>query len=447
VANRAIVAIPNNYTATKIRDMLACIENLEQFKEIRSIYEAEAIVFYYLSNRSDLNEKFECKNANNNETILVYDMGGATINITVVQVFKQSKDIWEVNILSKIGYGIGGDSIDYCILKSIFDFCEQVPELKQINIFDKTVKEKLPETEFKCIKENLIDLSFKIKRKIIENQRKTELISANDLQIFLQDAGAKNIYVDTESDFYRIFKLKSSHCILRNKYFTKLIYGSVSEAVSEVLKNAGGPKVDKIILSGRSCSFPNIEMTVINEFKDAVDVLNLSKNLDVSKTAVAEGACWYGVNNNCIELNNLKTSTDFGFVKTQSPDRKDIQFVNLISAGKGFENKENSIRIVQKTERFRDHFNFDGNKVNFYQVMGSDAKRIIAENEKHKFSKIASIQLSQESEKIGMRVSENDDVNCSVRLVSGATIKEKGVVADQEIADANEEHYTWIVNN
>jgi hypothetical protein len=446
-AKHAIVAIPNNYTATKIKDMLACIENLGQFKEIRTIYEAEAIVFYYLSNKSDLNKQFECKYINENETILVFDMGGATINVTVIQVSKQNKDIYEVNILSKIGYGIGGDSIDYCILKSIFDFGEQIPELQQINIFDKTVKERLTETDYKRIKENLIDLSFKIKKKIIENQRKIELISANDLQIFLQEAVAKNIYIDVESEFYRIFKLKSPYCILRNKYFMQLIYESVSEATTEVLKNAGSSTINKIILSGRSCSFPNIETTVNNEFSFSVDVINLSKNIDVAKTAVAEGACWYGLNNNCIKLNNLKTSTNFGFVKTKSPDRGDIQFEKLIEAGKDFINREQGqIKSTKKMLDFNDRFSFDGNNVNFYQVMGRDCKAIIAENQKHKYSKIATIKLSQESEKIGMIVNENDDVNCSVWLVSGKVIKEKGIIADQEIIDANEEHYTWIVN-
>jgi molecular chaperone DnaK (HSP70) len=445
-SKRAVVAIPNNYTATKIKDMLACIEGLGQFKEIRTIYEAEAIVFYYLSNKSDLNKKFECKPANENETILVFDMGGATINVTVAQISKQNNDIYVVNILSKIGYGIGGDSIDYCILKSIFDFSEQIPELQQSNIFDKTIKEKLSETDYKRIKENLIDITLKIKKKIIENQQKTELISANDLQIFLQETISKDIYIDAESDFFRIFKKASRHGILRNKYFNELIYNSVREAVSEVLKNAENPKIDKIILSGRTCSFPKIETTVNNEFAYFVDVLNLSRDIDVAKTAVAEGACWYGVNNNCIKLNNLKTSANFGFAKTNSPDKKDIRFVKLIEAGQTFENKDDGIKIIQKTTDFRDRFNFDGNKVNFYQVMGSDAEKIIAENQKHKFSKIATIKFTQEeSERIGMRVNENDDINCSVRLANDSTLKEKGVFADQEIADANEEHYSWTI--
>ncbi len=444
--NRAVVAIPNNYTATKIKDMLSCIENLGQYKEIRTIYEAEAIVFYYLSNKLALEQQFDCKTANANEIVLVFDMGGATINATVVQISKQSGDIYEVNILSKIGYGIGGDSIDYCILKSIFEFEEEL-NLQHINIFDRKIRENLSQQDYNRIKEDLIQLSLRIKLKLSNNQNKAELISANELQIYLTEAAGKSIDVNLYSDFYRIFKKSSKYCILRNKYFVDTIYRNVSDAVTDALKIAQNPKIDKIILSGRSTSFPNIEANVNAVFSYSPDIINLNK-IGVAKKAVAEGACWYGVNNNSIKLNNLKASANFGFIKTKSPDKQDIQFEYLIGAGENFiETEEGKMKFIKKTKIFRDRFNFDGGKVNFYQVMGQDCETIISTKQKHKFSKIETIELKQESEQIELKVSENDDVNCSVCLVNGITEKTKVIVADQEIADANEEHYTWIVGN
>jgi hypothetical protein len=78
--------------------------------------------------------------------------------------------------------------------------------------------------------------------------------------------------------------------------------------------------------------------------------------------------------------------------------------------------------------------------------MGKDATLILAGNQRHKFSKIASIRIPQEIEAVQMVVKEDDDVECKVRLVNNRVLEEKGVVSDQEIADANEEHYTWIIN-
>ena len=445
-SKRAIVAIPNNYTAAKIKDMLSCIENLGQFKEIRTIYEVEAIIFYYLSNKSLLERQYSCNNSNANEIVLVFDMGGATINATVAQISKQNNDTYEVNILSKIGYGIGGDTIDYCILKSIFEY-EKDLDLQHLNIFDKKIRAALTPENYIKIKEDLIKLSLKIKLQITKNQSKSEFIPANDLQIYLTKAAGKNIYFDSDSNFYRIFKKSSKFSILKNKCFMDLIYKNVSDAVNETLKIAGSPKINKIILSGRSTSFPNIESNISGEFSYSPDILNLNKT-GVAKTAVAEGACWYGANNNCIKLNNLKTSANFGFVKTKSPDKQNIQFINLVGAGQNYGETENvGIKFAQNTEIFRDLFNFDGKKVNFYQVMGSDCETIIAEKQKHKYSKIETIKLNQESEKIVIRVSENDDVNCSVCLVNGYLEERKVVIADQEITEANEEHYTWILSN
>ena len=61
------------------------------------------------------------------------------------------------------------------------------------------------------------------------------------------------------------------------------------------------------------------------------------------------------------------------------------------------------------------------------------------------FQRDRSINLDQVTSKIAMKVNENDEVECAVILQSNRPLKERGVVADQEIDEANEEHYTWIV--
>jgi hypothetical protein len=77
--------------------------------------------------------------------------------------------------------------------------------------------------------------------------------------------------------------------------------------------------------------------------------------------------------------------------------------------------------------------------------MGKDADKILSEEQKHKYSKISSITLDQVTSQVAMKVNENDEVECLVELESNRVIKEMGFVSDQEIDEANEEHYTWIV--
>jgi len=173
---------------------------------------------------------------------------------------------------------------------------------------------------------------------------------------------------------------------------------------------------------------------------------SIALNLEESKMAVAKGACWYGINKNSVRLNNLKTNAAFGFKKTQSADKSDVKFYELVKMGCNFDTSNDGIDSFQGVEEIKDDFAFDGSKVNFYQVMGKDTDKILSEGQKHKFSKIATINLPLTTSKVAMKVNENDEIECAVILNNNRAIKTSGFVSDQEIDEANEEHYTWIVN-
>ena len=433
---RAAVAIPNNFTTSKIQDMVDCIAKLNQFKEIRYVYEAEAVLFYYLSNYSRFNDG---KASSDSETILVFDMGGATINATVVtanKILKNERTKYEIDFLGKIGYGIGGDTIDYCIAQFILSYADEFPQLKEVQ--DK--------------KFELANLAFEIKKEIIanyysDNPYLTYLITASKLEDFIKESLGVSIKIEEESEMYEYFFKDSGRCkLFEHPLFIDTIYNNVKDAVNEVTGLSGGARIDRIIFSGRSTSFPLVKETVekqLNAQKENIKIIALE--LEESKMAVAQGACWYGVNKNSILLNNSKTNAAFGFKKTQSADKSDVKFYELVKAGCSFDAGHNGIGSFQGTEEIADDFGFDGSKVNFYQVMGKDAAKILAEGQKHKFSRIAVINVDQVTSKVAMKVNENDEVECAVVLRSNRILKEGGVVSDQEIAEANEEHYTWIL--
>lgn len=434
---RAVVAIPNNFTAGKIQDMIDCIANLNQFKEIRYVYEAEAVLFYYLSNYSKYNPgntTFET------ETILVFDMGGATINATVVtatKTFINKRPKYKIDLLGKIGYGIGGDTIDYCICKFILSFAGEFHSFNGIDILDK--------------KDKLAELAYEVKVEMVENytQGRNYLITAYNLENIINSKLDLSITIDeNESEMYQYF-LKSNtgeYKLFKHIIFAQIIYNNVKDAANEVLALSGNPLVDKIIFSGRSTAFPMIKETVENQLQTKDNnIESIALNLEESKVAVAIGACWYGINKNSIRLNNLKTNASFGFKKTLSADKRDVKYYELIEMGCNFEADNDGIGYFRGEESIVDDFAFDGSKVNFYQVMGKDADKILSLQQKHKFSKIATIGIEQVTSVVAMQVNENDEVDCRVRLQSNRTLNEKGAVADQEIDEANEEHYTWMV--
>lgn len=434
---RAVVAIPNNFTTSKIQDMVDCIANLNQFKEIRYVYEAEAVLFYYLSNFSKLNTG---ETSSGSETILVFDMGGATINATVVTANKtliNDRPKYDIDFLGKIGYGIGGDTIDYCISSFILSFSNEFPVLGTINIFDR--------------KEELSELAFQIKKEIIANYYSVNsyLITAYNLENFINTALGISITINEEdSEMYKYFlKTQTGKSkLFEHSLFIKTVYNNVRDAVKEVVELSNNNHVDKIIFSGRSTSFPMIKETVEKQLNAKENITkSIALNLEESKIAVAKGACWYGINKNSVRLNNLKTNAAFGFKKTQSADKADVKFYELVEMGCNFDINNEGIDSFQGVKEIADDFAFDGSKVNFYQIMGKDANKILSEGQKHKFSKLATIRIDQITSKVAMKVKENDEVECAVILQSNRPLRVNGVVTDQEIDDANEEHYTWIV--
>lgn len=433
---RAVIAIPNNFTISKIQDMVDCLGKLNKFREIRYVYEAEAVLFYYLSNFSRLSPGEEVPDS---ENVLVFDMGGATINATVVTATRTQENgllKYDINFSAKIGYGIGGDSIDYCLVKYIIGSTYEFPEFAKFNLVDHQAE--------------LTKLAFDLKMDIIEGHKKRAdfLMTADNLSRRINNALGTNIRIDPDtSDMYKFFQNERGHYkFLERSLLRHLVYNNIIDAVQEVLQLSGNTRIDKIIFSGRSTAFPLIKESVIYEVnKNGGTAKPVILDVQESKTAVALGACWYGINRNSVRLNNLKTNAAFGFRKTMSADKTDVQFHELISMGKAFHTAQDGIDSFTGSEKITDNFAFDGGKVAFFQIMGKDAEKILAEEQKHKFSKIAYIQLPKLTSEVGMKVDENDQVECAVILESGQRLSETGVVSDQDIGDANEEHYTWTV--
>lgn len=434
---RAVIAIPNNFTISKIQDIIDCVGYIKQFKDIRYVYESEAVLFYYLSNYSRFNNN---RKTFKDETILVFDMGGASINTTVVSATKNDdnqKPVFYIDFLGKIGYAIGGDTIDYCLIKFILSFSNDFPELNSISIDNE--------------RDKLSALAQLIKFEMSDNYKmgKDYLITFAHLQEHINKYLKLQLSITEKSNIYKYFKkdAKGDFKLLTHSFFIDIIYNNVKDAINEVLELSENPKIDKVIFSGRSTFFPYIRETVNKQLEAKNNNPEpIILELEESKTAVAHGACWYGINKNSIKLNNLKTNASFGVKRTIGPSMTNVEFIELLKMGYSFDTKYEGIGYVKNKTQLNDDFALDGAKVNFYQIMGKDASKILSENQKHKFSRIASISLPQTTNAIEIIVRENDEVNCMVELINNKKITENGVVLDQEISEANEEHYTWIIN-
>lgn len=419
VQRGAVVAIPNNFTANKIQDLLDCFKDLKAIKEVRFIYEAEAVLFYYLGNY----RKFFPNEVLSEETVLVFDMGGATINATIVRATdftKNGEKNYQIDLLAKLGYGIGGDTIDFYLLKLFF-----------------------PENDLNAIspieKNGLLNFIRRMKVFICENYKVTGTTLLDKFTI--NDAIDKDITVN--KDFWKLSCI--DHLDITDIYtdddFQKIIYANVSSIVKDLLTIAGNIDVDKVIFSGRTSFFPKIKEEVTVALKNSgkkASIIPLT--LDESKVAVAKGACWYGLSKDAIVRKNRFINSTFGVRHKFNADT--YQFINILDIGTSFPDDKDYL-LARKAIDYT--FNLDGGNVNFYQVMGVDCEKIINNDLKHKFNKLSTISIRQVAKEVGVRVSENDEVACRVIEANGKEYKEIGAINDEDITEANQEHYTWVV--
>ena len=448
---RAVFAIPNNFTAAKMQQLHDCIFGVENLtiKEVRFIYEAEAIIVNYINNGSKSNVEQQKKAEG--ETIFIFDMGGATINATLANVkYRQGQEgkdwVYDINIICKLGYGIGGDTIDYAYLKWIFSKSDSYPILKEKDPFGSD-KDMMAERR-KLKNEVLTKLKINTINNYKQDKKGTQLIDRMDIKNFNgyglsllgEDEGGDPFIKDIKND-------KSS--FLYGPIFREYVWDNIRAIINDVLtkcsKESESPiNINTVIMSGRSSHFPRVSEIVEQSIKKKVEHYNfILLDLEESKSAVARGACYYGVMNNRIRLNNMTTNGAFGVIQTVSLNQPS-SFIKLIGDGEEFQNGvvtgESSIDECQG-------FELDGRRVRFCQVMGVDPDKIIAKAEKHKYTELASLRADTfRIKSVHISVSDKDKIQCSVTDVQGTPQPPvEAVVCDSDITACNDEQYTFFV--
>ena len=311
---RAIVAIPNTFAASQIQDMVDSIKTIKdergnpQFAEVKTINEAEAVMVYCMRHRfHDMEEG----------TVMIFDMGGATINASLIHQSKKG-DQFNLDVLNRIGYAVGGDSIDWCLAKLLFSFKDRYPELKKVNPFLST--KDMNEEDKKAQLDLRISLREKVlfpwKKVIVENykskRKKSDLLGGASkkieddfIRIILGEKSTKAIdekYDQMEDsflkEFYNQFKLdpkKDTYPAFESEYFQRYIYNSAYGAVFELLEN-NTHDIDCLVFSGRSSEFPLIKIHVEEALKaqgiNGVNIIALEA--EEAKISVAKGPVFMG---------------------------------------------------------------------------------------------------------------------------------------------------------
>lgn len=431
---RAIVAIPNNFTRRKIDALLESVWMLNRFIEIRYVFEAEAVLFYFLTKNSIQGKK----------TALIFDMGGASINATLITVNKtilEGNVHYEIDIDAKIGYAIGGDTIDFEIYRYLQDKLKNKSQLLKKNGLTLSQKVAFREKVALQIKKDLKLLG--------NNQEKNTLYDINFLNQALRKFDT-SIPEFPDRDTEAILKEKVLNIdepnIIKNELMEKSIFGPIQEAINQILDIAKPESINYLIVSGRSSHFPGIYETVLETCNSRDVTVEHHEILDAehAKTAVAEGACIYGLSQDGIKLNRSRIHASMGYRRKTGLSDDESLFYPLINYGDSFNDSLEGIQFLEGVKNTNERFNFDNNLVKFYQIVNTSDEKKFYHYPKYQISFIGEVAVVEPAQKISIKVFENDLVDCNVKVGNeDLPLKMNGEISDLEIKSEHEEAYTW----
>lgn len=452
---KAIVAVPNNYTLPKIQDMVDTVKALGQFREVHYLYESEGVLMQYFHKMwGELPQL--C-----NRMFIVYDMGGATINATAFRISNSHMDSHqnltdiEVETIGKIGYCVGGDDIDYAIMRQLF----LLKDVKAAFGSEDAIKKNMA-----AHKQLLIKVARELKLELVaiyqgKSNRVQYLQSAesftNSLQSYAKALGWPETLIVSEKEFQLWTNLDR---LCGTSMFKRYIYAKVEDATNELFNSMSASYRNmpiELIFSGRSTLFPHIVTTVedamIGKLYNIWDGLMTDGYLDATlvKTAVAEGACWYAYFSRHIRIKHDIITSAFGYVDYDGG--KEL-FVPLIQPGERFKNG----RIEASCEPLSPALL---REVQFMQMLGSNYDQILIDfrkskgDNKHKLNIIDKIRLNSDVSRIAISIDERSNFEYAItaagevenisqdnypqsRLRNGSTVR-------TEIADENNESYLF----
>lgn len=450
--SRAIVAVPNNYTMVKVQAMVNTVKRTGLFKEVHYIYESEGTLMTYLQhNWAQLPEVAD-------RLFVVFDMGGATINATAFRIkvtlgSDGNINNVEVRTVSKIGFCVGGDDIDFALIKMTLE------ATKLFDYADKVEAEKHEKAFMRAHKRELLDMAFRLKLGIIDihnnpNDPAADNVMASDDSLWSYVSGVfSNMGKELDDSLIRDGFLahfdseRKTHKTLKH-YVLDKVAEAVAELINGLDEDVSGCPVE-LILSGRSTLYPGVKESVIGEINrsskyrcerewDGFNNSDGELDADKVKTCVANGACWYAMFSKFITMRHDIVTSTFGYLDMIN---NKTRFVPLIERNSQFD--ENGKCRPDRKLRPADALNY----VEFLQLFGSNYDEIIDNDIKYKktvLAKVMPAEIISRINAISIEVDNKDNFAYAIDI-AGLTepLTGNSTAKNADINDENSEAYVF----
>lgn len=265
--NKLVLTYPNTYTPVHLKVLRGIVS--KTFKHIRPGYlnfvsESDAVAAYYVDNWNLFHPGYDISSITS-ETVMVYDMGAGTLDVTVFRKDVTPNGKVNVEILGKLGTGKAGNYLDFTLAQIL---CQKY--LKQVGKNVATTNSTFNNQDLM----QRLELKQVIKQDIKPNLKRGDTIR-------FQFAGTP----------YTI----SADDIINHEDFEEFIISVTYDIIDQLEKYLDDEdlQIDTVIMSGRSCKLEEIREKLKYEIESSIgpeaQFVTLDKG-DLDKTIVVEGA-------------------------------------------------------------------------------------------------------------------------------------------------------------
>ena len=235
--NNAVITVPNDFNDSQI-DTIKEAAKLEDINILEIIKEPIAAALAYdFGIIKNVNDSFfpnfiKNKNDINNKKVLVFDFGGGSLDISVLEI-----EMNNISIKASSSDNIGGNDfdnklIDYCL----HDFCQK-----------SDIDEKEVRKDFEALK-RLKTQCEKVKKKLMNNESLT-------------------------ISFYNFFNNFNLYVEVNKERFNEMcedLYQKIENMLDKVLTDSSytSDQIDNVIIAGGSSKIPRIKEILTNKFNE-----------------------------------------------------------------------------------------------------------------------------------------------------------------------------------
>lgn len=281
--NKLVLTYPTTYTPRHLQLLKSIVKlNFPDLHDdyLKFVCESDAVAAYYIHNWAKFNPGLNI--ADQNETVLVFDMGAGTLDLTLFKKNVCPKDI-QVEILGKIGTGKAGNYLDYIIAEILK---EKYPQLL------KDLAEETDEDQ-DSTSSKIVSLAYASANQVLEARLALKSIIKSQIKPKLFKNKTIDIKYELKTGEEVSAKIYSNE-ILNDKRFLDYLNDVCSKLIQRLQQNVGtNVAIDRVLMSGRGCRLRAIR----TKLKETLVVTPTSftevMNEDADKTAVVEGAIAY----------------------------------------------------------------------------------------------------------------------------------------------------------